>query len=394
MGRRPRGDGSVFYDASRGCWTGLVNAGRDPDTGKRRRRKVTAATKTACRDKLAELRDELRKTGSVAPRNVTVAQVLAAWIERPPSSVQSPISVRVLRRHAERLTAAIGSVPVVKLTPPRVESALAAMAADGLATSTIQQCNGVLARALRRAQRDGLVARNVAELADMPRGTVRKSRSMSLEQAGLPARPGDDAVVAGLPAGRRSCCGLRPGELLGLSWEDVDLAAGTIRVRRALHEEPGPDGRLALILADLKTSQQQAGAADASPDRRGPAARCGPDQAADRLRPAAAARDHGLVFCAADRQADAGRAAVAGPDSRRLCERAGLGSDWHPHEQRHTFVSVLSDAGERIEAIAAAAGHQSPATTRRVYWHAIASEITTAAEAMDGIFGTSPEEPS
>jgi integrase len=30
--------------------------------------------------------------------------------------------------------------------------------------------------------------------------------------------------------------GLRQGELLGLRWEDVDLEAGTLQVRRALSE--------------------------------------------------------------------------------------------------------------------------------------------------------------
>ena len=34
-------------------------------------------------------------------------------------------------------------------------------------------------------------------------------------------------------------CGLRPGELTGLRWEDVDLANGVIRVRRSL-KRAGP----------------------------------------------------------------------------------------------------------------------------------------------------------
>ncbi len=56
MARRPRGDGSVFYDSARGCWVGSVDIGRDPETGRRRRRKVSAPTRTECRDKLAEVR--------------------------------------------------------------------------------------------------------------------------------------------------------------------------------------------------------------------------------------------------------------------------------------------------------------------------------------------------
>ena len=33
MARRARGDGSVYYDAARGCWVGSVDIGRNPQTG-------------------------------------------------------------------------------------------------------------------------------------------------------------------------------------------------------------------------------------------------------------------------------------------------------------------------------------------------------------------------
>src|SRR5579875_3403187 len=66
MGRRAKGDGSVFYDAARARWVGVVDVGRDPQTGRRRRRKVSAPTKSEAREKLDELRDEQRRTGTVA----------------------------------------------------------------------------------------------------------------------------------------------------------------------------------------------------------------------------------------------------------------------------------------------------------------------------------------
>ena len=46
--------------------------------------------------------------------------------------------------------------------------------------------------------------------------------------------------------------GLRQGEVLGLSWEDVDLDTGTLRVRRALQRVDG-----ALILRDPKTEKSR-----------------------------------------------------------------------------------------------------------------------------------------
>ena len=60
---------------------------------------------------------------------------------------------------------------------------------------------------------------------------------------------------------------------------------------------------------------------------------------------------------------------------------------WTPREQRHTFVSVLSDSGVDIEQIADAVGHVNSTVTKTVYRHQIADEITTVATAMDAIFG-------
>lgn len=50
--------------------------------------------------------------------------------------------------------------------------------------------------------------------------------------------------------------GLRPGELLGLRWEDVDLDAGVIRVRVELTREPA-GGVMVFMLSDLKTDKSK-----------------------------------------------------------------------------------------------------------------------------------------
>ena len=73
---------------------------------------------------------------------------------------------------------------------------------------------------------------------------------------------------------------------------------------------------------------------------------------------------------------------------RKVCKQAGIGEDWTPRELRHSFVSVLSDAGVSIEDIADATGHINSTVTRETYRHQIADKVTRAAEAMDRIFGT------
>src|SRR5262249_55758049 len=182
MARRSRGDGSVFYDAARGRWTGLVDLGRDPETRRRVRRKVTAATREECRDKLDELREEKRKTGTVARRDVTVRQVVDGWLASPPPSARTPITRECHRNAARRIPGSVQQTPLVRLTPGQVEAALAGLVRQGYATQTIRMTRSVLVRAIRRAQRDGLVVRNAAELVPCPHGTLRESRSMTVAQ--------------------------------------------------------------------------------------------------------------------------------------------------------------------------------------------------------------------
>jgi integrase len=110
-------------------------------------------------------------------------------------------------------------------------------------------------------------------------------------------------------------------------------------------------------------------------------------QAADKLRLGRYYQDAGLVFCTNAGQPRWHQAVNNG--FKAVCKRAGVGSDWHLHEQRHTFVSVLSDAGVDIEKFADAAWHINSNVTRTVYRHAIADKVSEVAAAMDGkeVFG-------
>lgn len=364
-----------------------MDIGRDPQTGRRRRRKVSAATKTECRAKLDELREEKRKTGTVARRDAIVRQAVDGWLASPPPEVRSQITRDCHRHAALRLPDSLMRTPLVRLTPGQVEAALADLVRQGYATQSIKMSRSVLVRAIRRAQRDGLVIRNVAELVPCPHGTVRKSRSMTVAQveallsASARISPWLRAYVyAGIMTG------LRPGELLGLRWEDIDTAEGVIRVRMSVKLVTRPGATKRPSVEDLKTDRSKRTlvmpapvAAMLSALRR--------DQAAIRLRSGGAYADQGLVFPAGD-----GRPCwpeVARSRFQVLCRRAGLGDDWHPHEMRHSFVSILSDAGVDIDQIADAAGHINSNVTKVVYRHVLADKLATAAAVMDATFRAS-----
>ena len=152
--RRGCGEGSIYYDAGRGRYVGVLDA-TEPGSGKRTRRKVSAKTKTELRDKLTALRREIADAGAAGPAAGTVASAVYDWTSHLAARIKDPTSVAIVRRHASRITAELGKIPLRKLQARDVERLLTAMAAEGLSTSTIRGCRSVLARALDRAIRTG-----------------------------------------------------------------------------------------------------------------------------------------------------------------------------------------------------------------------------------------------
>ena len=113
-----------------------------------------------------------------------------------------------------------------------------------MARNSVMRVRSVAVMALKHAQRRDLVARNAAELAEMPVAVrpASEGRSLNLVQARrLLAEAKDDRVgplvVVGL------MLGLRPGELCGLRWADVDFKRRIAHVRQSLKRERDADGR-------------------------------------------------------------------------------------------------------------------------------------------------------
>lgn len=70
----------------------------------------------------------------------------------------------------------------------------------------------------------------------------------------------------------------------------------------------------------------------------------------------------------------------------KMTRKAGIGH-WHPHEGRHTAVSIMSSNGVPIQDISDTVGHKSTHVTETVYWHVIRPTIRGGATVMDSVFG-------
>jgi site-specific recombinase XerD len=107
-------------------------------------------------------------------------------------------------------------------------------------------------------------------------------------------------------------------------------------------------------------------------------------QAPERLAAGEFWRDHGLVFCT--RVGTPLGAGNVRRSFRAITKAADIGEAWTPRELRHSFVSIMSDHGVSIEAIADLVGHKNSTVTARVYRHQIRPVMAQGAETMDAVF--------
>jgi len=210
---------------------GMVDLGHDPDTGKRLRKTVYGRKEQDVVDKLTEELAKRKRGEQPKPGRRTVEEFLQSWLKRVDVKPRTLEHYElVVRKH---IVPVIGSKTLSKLTAKDVEQLLANRRKAGLAPRSVHHVRAVLRNALKKAQRDRLVAYNVASEADAPAVPTIEMKSLTPEHVkvflrAVKGRPLEALYVTTLAVG------LRQGEGLGLRWSDLDLNAGTLRVTRAL----------------------------------------------------------------------------------------------------------------------------------------------------------------
>jgi integrase len=227
-------------ERSPGVWELIVDAGRDPLTGRRRQRSRTVrGTKRTAQRALAELVHEI---GQQAPTvgDHTVGEALDRWLQQASGDL-SPTTLREYRRLIERrVRPALGDIRVGKLTTAQIDSFYAALAQQAeLAPATIRQVHSILRRGLRQAVRWQWIPANPAINATLPRIRRDEVSPPSPETIRLLlATAMDHDPTLGVLLITAAATGLRRGELCGLKWGDVDLARSRLVVTRSVAAVP------------------------------------------------------------------------------------------------------------------------------------------------------------
>ncbi len=355
-GKRASGEG-VIRRRSDGLWEARVTVGRVE--GRQVRRSLYGKSQREVLAKMRPLVAQAQRGEAAETANRTVAAFLREWMAGLDLRLRPSTAKRyrdILRVHAIPL---IGTVKLARLTPQRVEALLAERRTAGLAPRTVWHLRAVLRSALTDAVRAGEATRNAASLAHPPKVEAYHVEPMTPDRARaiLDAVVGTDLEVA---VSLALWTGLRQGELLGLRWRDIDLAARRLRVEMTLQYRTRE-----FFLEPTKTLKSRrtiglpAPAAQMLAQRR-------QQQLEQRLLvgPEWNSQFDSLVFTNPFGRPLDGRYLTV--RFQKLVERAGLGPIRF-HDLRHAAATLMLASGTDLKVVSEVLGHSAIATTANVY---------------------------
>jgi integrase len=372
MPKRGNGEGSV-YQTKNGLWRGSYWV---PTAAGLKRRYVSGKTRQECSKKLTKAMAD-RDGGLVFDAgSLTVGDHVTRWLE---DSARGTVRVSTFERYEQiarlHVVPALGMIKLKSLTPAHLRNLYRERLDAGSAPASIHKMHTLLHKSLAQAVNDGLIPRNVADNLKLPRIDREEIDPLTAEEANrlIEAAAGDRLEAIYTIAIHT---GLRQGELLSLRWEDLDLEAGALRVRRTLTRTKGT-----YSMGEPKTKKSRrtvrltTGAVAAL---RGHLER----QLEEMDRLGSLYQPGGLVFAS-----EAG--GIINPSNlrnrsfTRLLRRAGLPPDTRFHDLRHTCATLLLSRNVNPKVVSEMLGHATIAITLDTYSHVLPDMQEKAAIALE-----------
>jgi len=402
--KRANGEGSIWQRTNK-TWVGQVSY-TDPITGQPDRKSVSGKTKQEVLKKMRDL-ENAKDVGRLADSGKLT---LADWIDRWLEVYKKP-TIKYSTWHSYQQLAdlhikpALGKRPLDRVRANEIQAFYNKMAESGriiekrgnqtikvqsddqsaedknlqpkgLSSQTIRNCHNVLRGALNQAYKEALIRWNPITAVELPPLKHREIQPLSGGQVVYFLNAIKDhelypVIFTDLGTG------LRRGELLGLTWDDVDLKVNTAMIKQSLITVGGK----VHLQDDVKTK-----ASNSTITLPGEVVkvlkRVKKQQAKNKLVLGETYMDNNFVFCREDGRPY--RPDVIYRQYKRLLEENGL-PDTTFHALRHTFCTLLLENGEDLATVSKLARHSTLSITSDLYIHKTETMQERAASKLDSI---------
>lgn len=236
---RGKGEGSITE--SNGMYQARITIGYD-ENGKQKRQAKYFKTKREAKEWLTEVKSAQDKGVYIEPNKMTLSEWIDIWLTEYKKRTVKPTTYsklyQVLDRHVKPT---LGNCKLKDLRVEMVQKLINELYDQGLSIGMIKRIvYSALFGALQQAVDNGLIIKNVSAKVIFPKEQKKEMRVLSREEQAK-----FEAVAKNTLIGRAYLLalytGLRIGELLALTWDDVNFDDGMLSVNKTLIEYRAPN---------------------------------------------------------------------------------------------------------------------------------------------------------
>lgn len=353
-----------------------VEGERDPLTGKRNRTyKNVKGSKKEAKAVMHRMITEMEQNLITKRTDKTIGEWMDEWVSQYLPNVEETTRIGYKSKIKCYIKPALGDILIRSLRAEHVQKMVNDMSSQGLSPKNIRDTYNNINAAMKTAVKIRLIPYNPCEGVVLPK--LKKYRAKvyppQMIHTLLNTATGTDMY---LPILLLVTLGLRRGELLALSWDDIDFDNSTIKIRRNMVR--GQNGYI------IKSPKSQAGVRDIRVgDEVMRELRTAKAQyITDQLSYGAGFQKLGFVI----RQEDG---SPLFPDSmsrkwRRFLERKNL-PKIRLHDLRHSNATALIQAGVNPRVVQQRLGHSDVNITLNTYTHVLPEMDIDAAAKLDSI---------
>ena len=217
-----------FKKNSKGLYRTGVAIGYD-DSGNIKRKWLSARTIAELESKIAEVKSSIASGRNILDQDVLFGDYADRWLET--YKANRGINTRQMYSHLIRCQ--FSTLSGMKLRDIRASHLQALINEYAHQPRTCEQIRLTLRQIFKQAIEDDIVLKNPAASLELPRHVKNEKRALTPEEK--------DAIrAADLTERERAFimialgCGLRPGEIYALTWQDIDFKKSVIHVNKSI----------------------------------------------------------------------------------------------------------------------------------------------------------------
>ena len=234
---------------TKGSWSISIYLGKDSKTNKKKYKWYTV--KGNKKDAETFLTEKLRELDTgifIDNKDINVRQYFNFWYEQHCLSRLSPTTYESYRRNLDNyILEELGHIKLEELKPMHLQTFYNKCSKKGLSNKTILYFHRIIHCALKQAMKWQFIIRNVADCVDTPKPEKYKPLVLTSKETIELINVISNTDIY-IPVIIAIYTGMRRGEILGLTWNNIDLEQGTLKVVQALY--PTKNG---LIFSKPKT---------------------------------------------------------------------------------------------------------------------------------------------